>query len=82
MLDPEDVPAFIEHCKEVYGRVLNEQEASDVLNRLLDLYTLVCQPLPSERQRAPAQASVLPLTAPERSSSTPGISDPDSLTLF
>lgn len=68
MLDPEDVPAFIEHCKEVYGRTLTEDEASRCLNNLVDLYDLLFQPLPSE-QLAPSETPGHPQAAPERSPS-------------
>lgn len=68
MLDPEDVPAFIEHCKEVYGRTLTEDEASRCLNNLVDLYELIFQPLPSE-QLATSETPHPPQEAPGRSPS-------------
>lgn len=68
MLQPGDVQAFIEHCKEVYGRTLTEDEASRCLNNLLDLYDLVYQPLPSEQLES-SETPDHPPAAPERSPS-------------
>lgn len=53
MVDPADIPAFIEHCRPVYGRPLTEQEASRYLNNLLDFYELVLQPLPGQGSAPP-----------------------------
>jgi hypothetical protein len=41
MVNPEDISAFIEHCKKVYGCTLSEAEATACLNNLLDFYDLL-----------------------------------------
>lgn len=79
MVDPEDIPAFIEHCRTVYGRTLTEAEASASLNNLLDLYDLLYQPLPSH---APTGTPDLPREAPGISVSPRAASGPDPPSLF
>lgn len=47
-INNEDLEEFIRLYNEAFAEYISEEEAQQVASRLVDLYTLLTEPLPSE----------------------------------
>lgn len=50
-INNEDLRDFIKRYNEAFGEYISEEEAPEMASRLVDLYTLLAEPLPSESDK-------------------------------